>query len=475
MALNQRGNPVYKVVERWIDAALRQDGSLFSPGEAIWSASVLEDVHRRFIDQPDEGDRSFHEKLRDQLAGANPSTYQLVAEALYLHLLPASNVTGDKKRQIIEQVLQWPDEMIAMPADLRAPLDGGLFSVGMAYHTFRPFQLQVILQFAEAWKELSEDRRQQLLDDPWAFKAFLFEIPVHGAQMQREALLHFVHPETFEDIVSQTMKTKIASHFVDLVKTASSDVDRRLLEIREALAERYGPDFSLYDEPILEQWNPTATKWGQFAYWVRRFYRPADYYETDESFDEIEIDYKLAVADRVRGVIEMIEGGDNEWPSALKTAFTKDTNLTAWQAHTPFLQWCADQPEEAAAAIMELWAGEGEMPARIRAFSDAWPRDEVPGRGGRLSIASVFALGIDAEEYPPYRADPFHAALKLLDLPAVSSGADEADEYSHFVAFLDQVRDALAERNIDLRHRLDAQALVWSVVKNGLPVACQDS
>jgi hypothetical protein len=39
----------YRAVDRWINAALRADDSLFTPGRAIWSARWLEDLRHRFM------------------------------------------------------------------------------------------------------------------------------------------------------------------------------------------------------------------------------------------------------------------------------------------------------------------------------------------------------------------------------------------------------------------------------------------
>ena len=52
--------------------------------------------------------------------------------------------------------------------------------------------------------------------DPWKFKAVLYAIPPEGGQSQREALLHLVFPETFEDTVSTDSKAKIATAFAAL-------------------------------------------------------------------------------------------------------------------------------------------------------------------------------------------------------------------------------------------------------------------
>jgi 5-methylcytosine-specific restriction enzyme B len=49
------GDQFYGAAQRFIDAALRADDSLFTPGTAIWSLAHIDDLYRRFIEQPDLG------------------------------------------------------------------------------------------------------------------------------------------------------------------------------------------------------------------------------------------------------------------------------------------------------------------------------------------------------------------------------------------------------------------------------------
>jgi 5-methylcytosine-specific restriction enzyme B len=469
MAKHPNKQPIYETAERWVEAALRNEDSLFTPGVPIWSLETLQEVHHRFIDQPDEGNRSFLEKLKDQLDGASPAAHQLMGEALFVHFLPVLNVHGPTKRSHINTVLSWSPTPVSIPPYLDRVLDDGIFNVGMAFHTFRPFQLQLVLEFAEALKDLGPAERSDVLQDPWAFKDLLFAIPIHGAQMQRASLQHLAFPDTFEHIVSQDAKTQVVKTFGHLVAEASPDVDRRLLSIRQHFEAEYGVGFSFYMEPLLAQWNPSATKWGSFAYWAKRFHNPAGFYDTDMGFDEVEVNYKLKSAERVRQAFDAIRREDETWPKALREAFTKGTNLTTWHVHDPFFEWCESHPDDAATAISELWNGDGPMVGRVHRFCQIWPRDRVSGAGSRLSIASVLAMGIDPEEYPPYRRSPVDRGMKLLGYDVLSDTADEAARYDQFLSFLDDVFNALVERGIELRHRLDAQAIVWAVTKNDLP------
>ncbi len=144
----QGKNPeIYAAAARFVDAALREDDSLFTPGVAIWAEANLDDLHARFVAHPDESSDAFLVKFQRQLADAPDSTVQLAAEVLYVHFLIAS-MSAAAKRAVIEPVLGWMHEPVTIPADLDAALDDGIASPGTAFHTRRPYQLGFVIEFA---------------------------------------------------------------------------------------------------------------------------------------------------------------------------------------------------------------------------------------------------------------------------------------------------------------------------------------
>src|SRR4051794_522644 len=109
MARYAYGGRTYEVAARFVDAALRRDGSLFTPNSAIWTAPILDEIHTRFVEHEDgRADVGFEDKLRLQLASASQDVYQLMAELLYLYYFPAHwNINGGTKRARINEVLRW--------------------------------------------------------------------------------------------------------------------------------------------------------------------------------------------------------------------------------------------------------------------------------------------------------------------------------------------------------------------------------
>jgi len=134
---------LYLAARQVLDSGLGEDGSAFTPGRPVWTASVVADLTARFVDAPLLGSDSFIVKLSGQLAGAPLETVQLAAELLYFHLLAPVDIGGPAKRSLLERVLGLAPEPVEIPGELDKALDGGFVSV------------QVIPQFSDLAFKLS--------------------------------------------------------------------------------------------------------------------------------------------------------------------------------------------------------------------------------------------------------------------------------------------------------------------------------
>ena len=252
--------PVYEAARRFVEVALRHDGSLFEPDRSVWSAWVLDDLHIRFNLAPDESSDRFEEKFQRQLVGAPTATIQLAAEVVFVHFLIARDIGGSAKRHLIDLIRSWSHEPISIPHDLDAVLDLGICNTGVAFKTYRPNQLWFLIDAIRAWKELPGAKREQLLREPWEFKDFIEVIPQKAAYTQRQALIHLVFPETFEDMVSRDHKALIVQAFKPEVPAPlPQDPDRALAIIRKQLTPEFGEDFAFYASPLVERWRPTQS------------------------------------------------------------------------------------------------------------------------------------------------------------------------------------------------------------------------
>ena len=250
---------VYRAAALWREHSLLELTSLFDRESNIWNNEVTSDLVARFIDGADEGDRSFAEKLEDQMRGADQASAQLMAELMFIHLLPLVNITLDTKKRNIDTIGSWAPKPFSTPTEFDEPLELGIFSGGAGFNTRRPNHLRWLIRFAQRWASLPLGSRRELLDDPWAFKAFLYELPLDGAISQRNALLLMIFPQQFEDISARDHKKRIVEAFPEHVGE-SGDIDRQLLAIREAMSGEFGQEFSWYEADIRTVWDKKTKK-----------------------------------------------------------------------------------------------------------------------------------------------------------------------------------------------------------------------
>ena len=459
----QGAEAIYAAAERLRTQALAQGKSLFDEHARVWAPQTFSELRERFVDSPDVSKRSFDDKLADQLANSSPEAIQLMAELLYVHLLVTMKIGGARKRELVSTVLDWSPSTVEVPTELLATLDHGLVNPGTWFNTRRDTQLSWLITFGERWSQLEEPERERHLDDPWELKAFAESIGLEHGYQQMAALLHLLHPDVFEGMVSRDHKQLIAERFADLVTEPSDDLDRRLLQIRQRLNERYGTEINFYESPVVERWRSATGRWSEFVDWAGRFYRGHD-------FDEAERQYKLDAAADLNDVVAAVqEGRTDDLLGHIKRALTSSRhNLTAWQTNDRFLAWARDNGEELASALEQLWASGAVDPVRLRDFLAVVPRTAFSGTGARVSVASFLLSALDPTGLPVYRAELFKRAFELTDATA-DPGGDEATTYLHALDFLDTFIEEAAARGLELRDRLDAQGLVWMITKYGPP------
>ena len=111
-----------------------------------------------------------------------------------------------------------------------------------------------------------------------------------------------------------------------------------------------------------------------------------------------------------------------------------------------------------------LWGGDEDEPSeRIGSFCELLPAQASSGPGTRTTLASVLLMGLDVEQYPPFRVTPFGKAYQQTGYGDPERGASEAEIYEHALEFLDRFIEEASRRDLAMRHRLDAQSLVWAI------------
>ena len=262
---------VLDAAERWKQRCLVDGRSLFGE-ERLWTNEHFGELQTYFVEQPDESkNRSFLEKLRDQLAPAPPEAKRLWAEMTWVYYLIVNSVRGVTKLDRIRTVWEWsktalPEDHWALGVDV---LDKGIVHPGRGYsgHQWREYRFVVGMMMD--WCRRSADERESLLSDPWRFAEFLDRQRDRGRQI-RHALLYLLFPDEFEPIMAPQHKQEIVRAYghgsdglsdsgdIDLIR-----LDKALLEVRRRLTEeRSGEEVSFYDKDVRSVWQPEAQEGG---------------------------------------------------------------------------------------------------------------------------------------------------------------------------------------------------------------------
>ena len=437
---------VYAAASAWVDVALRTDDSLFTPGKAIWSSRWLGELHERVLNHPDESDDESLAKYRRQLANSPPEVYQLMGEVLYFHFLIVTTKNSAGEQTTIDTVLGWSPSPVEIPQELAASLTPGIASPGQYFHRLRQYQVGFLIEFAEQWKEQEPDEQHRLLANPWEFKGFvrrlsfrskLLEGYPNRPRTQRAALLHLVFPDTFEAIVSVDHKERIAKAFEHLVTQPTDDVDRMLAQIRSRLEEEHGRGIHLYEDAIRKQWDPRARPSPNPNLWDD-FVRRAREFSNRRNLDSYEVAYKLEIGRKLAEAREAVLDGVDDWGRLVNTGMTSSiNNLIHYIPISKFHGWMNESSDDALIALQTLWTRDDVSVAeRISDFADLFPSAVASGAGTRANVASVLLMGLNVEQYPPFRVRLFNEAYKLTGYELPERGADEADLYEHALGFL---------------------------------------
>ena len=212
------------------------------------------------------------------------------------------------------------------------------------------------------------------------------------------------------------------------------------------------------------QWDPAAA--GNGNLWDEFVRLAQEYFDTGQ-LDSEENDYKVDIGRKVAAAREAALSSADDWADLLKSALNpNDANFISWRLISNLNQWCAGHPDEALRALQAIWAQDASsVSERVGAFGSLLPYSEIRGTGSRVNVASGLLMGLDVHNYPPFRIRVFNRAYERTGYEQPERDADEAALYEHALGFLDRFIEEASERGLTLRHRLDAQSLVWAILQ----------
>ena len=247
---------IYQAANDFRDNCLLRDASLLFDDSSIWRLDVLERLHTSFVATPDEGDRSFMVKFKDQIGQTGQDVIRLAAEILCVYFLFPSSVGRVRKRQVVNEVLNWAGDSLPDSHLVSGAFSNGIGSGGQGYNTRRPFEIAFLIDLVIAWKKLPKERQDMLSADPWSFQEFVDSIDEAESKQLRHMLLFLLFPDDFERIASGSHKRRVVKAFSGLLDSVPENDDRAILAIRQKLEELLpGQKLDFYLSPLVEAWH----------------------------------------------------------------------------------------------------------------------------------------------------------------------------------------------------------------------------
>lgn len=246
---------IYEAADAFRNKCLLSNGSLIFEEDSLWRPALLDSIHKAFVASPDEGDRSFIDKFRDQITPEGPEVICLAAELLAVYFLFPTSVGRVRKMQVVNEVLEWAGKKLPETHLLYQAFEHGIGSGGQGYNTRRPFELAFLIEFTKAWKALLPEQQHSAASDPWKFQKLIDSIENAESQQLRHMLLHMLFPDSYERIASGNHKRRVIAAFAGLVKDEHENKDQQLLSIRQGL-EALMPENTLdfYLPPLKAAW-----------------------------------------------------------------------------------------------------------------------------------------------------------------------------------------------------------------------------
>ena len=263
---------VLNSAEEWRKKCLLGDESLFTDGN-LWTLENIAELKDLFVGNPIVGNRTFYDKLGEQIGIATPQIIQLASEALWLLLLfvyQRSMKTTTKRARILEV---WGLSGSAPPTSPHLDDDvlRGLANPGTAFMTGIWAEYGFLLILMEAWKGLSSEQQSSLLsENPWALGDWVSSINGSDVRSFRHMFLYFCYPDEHEHICSRSAKKQIYAAFSRLLseeedsykgEPSPCSLDQSIYRIREALQEEHETEeLDFYREPIESLWREKTPK-----------------------------------------------------------------------------------------------------------------------------------------------------------------------------------------------------------------------
>jgi 5-methylcytosine-specific restriction protein B len=197
-------------------------------------------------------------------------------------------------------------------------------------------------------------------------------------------------------------------------------------------------------------------KWHQFMEFAALFAKTID-------LDADEYNFKLGIAERMRSSRDLFRANNPSWFESLRKDLVASGLLNAYFMMN-FVELGRQAPQDLWAMLEPVWSETPDLAALDSLSQQLQPLNPKQFTiGGVTSLGSVLFMATNPYSYPPYRAQAAKKFLKLVGWEERGAHDGPTRRYKLLLEALDEVLRLAPAYGIELRDRLDAQGLMWTV------------
>lgn len=258
---SQNLEPVINAAQRWIQACLVADTSVFATA-ALWTQENLAEVRKAFVDNPDDSGDDFSTKLKRQMAPASVAAKQLMAEMVWALLLFPSNIKVLTKRQQVAEM--WLLSGSSLRGDhpmLSDDILDGIGSGGPGFNNHRWRELIFLIAIVGDLKKRTADERKIIVSEYGAFLNWIENVPQEGHRQLRHMLRYFCFPDRVERMSSNRERWSVLAGLKvaegrEVRRWSDQQLDDAILALRRRFEGEFpGEILDFYESPLRERWQ----------------------------------------------------------------------------------------------------------------------------------------------------------------------------------------------------------------------------
>lgn len=254
----------FKTIDQWKTECFLGNGSLLS-SESIWNKKCFGELVKHYVENLDEGDGNFSDKLEGQLANAPESAQVLCAELMWLMLFCPNNIRPKTKRENINKILGSTNTRAEEDAQFFSDdVLSGFGSGGVGYNQQRWRELVYAVILFHTFYSLSDNEQHKLASSAIEMREWLETIPDNDNRQFRHMFLFMLFPDEHERIFGGSDRCSLLSEIRGnsssyYKKKTARELDELLAKTRSELMEEYNlSKMDWYLPPIKALWQSTA-------------------------------------------------------------------------------------------------------------------------------------------------------------------------------------------------------------------------